>query len=168
MSSQPAADLACVRLFVLDVDGTLTDGRVVYDSEGREIQRFHVHDGYGLARLRQLGVRVVWITGRGSGATEKRARELGVDELHQGVESKGAVLLELQERLGLGPEQTAAMGDDLPDLELRARAGFFAAPADARPEVRAAADRVTASAGGCGAVREVCECILRAAGAHPA
>lgn len=155
--------LAGVRLLVLDVDGVLTDGRVVYVGE-EELQAFDVQDGYGLARLRRAGVRLAWITGRGCRATERRAGELGVEELHQRSGPKDRVLQEVQERLGIAVEETLAMGDDLPDLLLAERAGLFAAPANARPEVRARADVLTRASGGRGAVRELCERVLDAMG----
>jgi 3-deoxy-D-manno-octulosonate 8-phosphate phosphatase (KDO 8-P phosphatase) len=155
--------LARVLLLALDVDGCLTDGRVVLGPKG-EIQAFDVHDGQGLKWLQGASVRVCWISGRGSRATRKRARELGIAELHTGVGSKEQVLRGVQARLGLSSEATAAMGDDLADLGLRRAAAFFAAPADAREEVRARADLVTSAPGGRGAVRELCEHILRAKG----
>lgn len=154
--------LARVRLLALDVDGTLTDGRVVYTGSD-ERQAFCVRDGQGLAWLVREGLHVVWITGRGCEATARRARELGA-ELHVGAGSKRAVLAGVQERLGLEREATAAMGDDLPDLGLAERAAVFAAPADARAEVRARADFVTEAPGGAGAVRELAEHLLRARG----
>jgi 3-deoxy-D-manno-octulosonate 8-phosphate phosphatase (KDO 8-P phosphatase) len=155
--------LAGARLLALDVDGTLTDGQVVYGESG-EIQRFSVHDGAALRWLLEAGVLVVWITGRGCAATERRAQELEITELVQKSGPKDAALADVQERLRVGPGATIAMGDDLPDLGLRARASFFAAPANARPEVRAVADLVTAARGGEGAVRELCELVLRAKG----
>jgi len=153
--------LARARLLALDVDGTLTDGRVTYVGE-RELQSFDVRDGQGLVWLARAEVQVAWISGRGCEATRRRASELGVRELHLGAGPKEDVLLEIQERLRIAPEETVAMGDDLPDLGLRARAGFFAAPADARPEVLEAADLVVAARGGAGAVRELVEAMLRA------
>jgi 3-deoxy-D-manno-octulosonate 8-phosphate phosphatase (KDO 8-P phosphatase) len=158
--------LAGVRLLALDVDGTLTDGRIAY-LEGRELQTFHVHDGQGLTWLARAGVSVAWISGRGCEATRHRARELAVAELHLGVVSKAETLARVQERLAIPPERTAAMGDDLSDLAFRPRAAFLAAPADARPEVRAAADWVTSAGGGRGAVRELVEAILAARGQWP-
>lgn len=157
------ARLAGVRLLALDVDGVLTDGRVTYVGE-HESQSFWVQDGQGLVWLRKAGVRLAWISGRGCEATERRARELGVDELHLRSGPKDQVLGEVQARLGVAPAETAAMGDDLPDLGLAERAGFFAAPANARSEVRARADLVTRASGGAGAVRELVEHILRAQG----
>ena len=154
--------LARARLVALDVDGTLTDGRVVY-AGGEEQQAFCVRDGQALVWLVAAGVHVVWITGRGCDATARRARELGV-ELHARAPSKRGALGAVQERLGLGPADTVAMGDDLPDLGLAALAGVFAAPADARAEVRARAQLVTRAPGGNGAVRELAEHLLRAQG----
>jgi 3-deoxy-D-manno-octulosonate 8-phosphate phosphatase (KDO 8-P phosphatase) len=157
------AALASARLLALDVDGTLTDGSIVYSGEV-EVVRFHVHDGQGLAWLRRAGVDVAWITGRGSRATRVRATECGVRALSTGVKDKRRALESVQAELGVSPEETVAMGDDLPDLALYRRARFLAAPADARPEVRAAADLVTRAGGGRGAVRELCEAILAARG----
>jgi 3-deoxy-D-manno-octulosonate 8-phosphate phosphatase (KDO 8-P phosphatase) len=153
--------LAEARLLALDVDGTLTDGRVSYVGD-EELATFHVHDGLGLVRLREAGVHVAWISGRGSRAVERRARELGVRELHLGVEDKARALDELQRRLDVAPAHTVAMGDDLPDLALAAHAALFVAPANARPEVAKQARLVTRAAGGAGAVRELAERILAA------
>jgi 3-deoxy-D-manno-octulosonate 8-phosphate phosphatase (KDO 8-P phosphatase) len=153
--------LARVRLVVLDVDGTLTDGRIGYVGS-EELQTFHVHDGAGIVRLREAGVEVAWISGRGSRATETRAGELGVRELHLRVASKARALQGIQERLHLAREETLAMGDDLADLELAAHAALLAVPANARPELRARAERVSRAAGGAGAVRELADAILAA------
>ena len=156
--------LAGIRLLALDVDGVLTDGRVIYVGD-EELQAFDVQDGLGQNLLRASGVEVVWITGRGCRATERRAEELGVRELVTRGGPKDRTLAAIQERLGYGAEVTAAMGDDLPDLRMAARAAVFAAPANARSEVRERADLVTAAGGGRGAVRELCERLLRARGA---
>jgi len=162
-----AERLARMRLFVLDVDGTLTEGRIVYDDQGRELQSFCVQDGHGLVMVRKAGVALAWITGRGSAATERRAKELQVVELVCRSGPKGQVLEELQERLGIRPEETLAMGDDVTDFELAGRAGLFIAPANARPEVLDHADYVCRASGGSGAVREICDHILRARGCFP-
>ena len=153
------AQLERTRLLVLDVDGVLTDGRVVYGN-GEELQFFDVQDGQGLAWLRKAGITVAWITGRGCEATRRRAEELGVAELHMRSGPKDAALRKIQERLGIAPDETVAMGDDLPDLGLAQYAGVFAAPANARPQVKERADIVTDASGGRGAVREICERIL--------
>ena len=151
------------RLFVLDVDGTLTTGAVVFVGD-TESQSFDVHDGQGLVWLRRSGVQLAWISGRGSQPTRRRASELGVEHLVLKCKDKSASLREIQSQLGLSAEQTVSMGDDLPDLALAELSGFFAAPSNARPEVLERADLVTRSPGGKGAVREVCEVILRAKG----
>ena len=155
--------LAEARLLVLDVDGTLTDGRVAYLGD-EELCTFDVHDGQGLVWLREAGLELAWISGRGSRAVERRARELGVRELHLRVGDKARVLAELQTRLDLAPAHTVAMGDDLADVALLARAALLVAPANARPEVRARAGLVTSAAGGAGAVRELAERLLAARG----
>ncbi len=155
--------LAPARLVALDVDGVLTDGRVVYQGE-QELQAFDVRDGLGIQLLAREGLTVAWISGRGCVATRRRAAELGVRELHLETKSKGAALEELQRRMGISVRETVAMGDDLPDLELAARSGAFAVPADAHPEGRRRAHLVCAAAGGRGAVRELAEAILRARG----
>lgn len=163
LSGESTRLLAAARLLVLDVDGTLTDGSVTYLGDV-ELARFHVHDGQGLVWLRQAGVELSWISGRGSPAVAKRAAELGVKELHLGVGAKAAVLADVQRRLAIAPAETVAMGDDLVDLAWLAGAALFVAPADARPEVRARAGLVTAARGGAGAVRELCEAWLSAKG----
>jgi 3-deoxy-D-manno-octulosonate 8-phosphate phosphatase (KDO 8-P phosphatase) len=155
--------LAGVRLVALDVDGTLTDGRVGRAGD-EELLSFHVHDGQGLVWLREAGIHVAWISGRGSRAVEHRARELGVRELLLHVRDKARALAELQRRLDVAPAHTLAMGDDLADLALLSGVALFAAPANARPEVRARARLVTAAAGGAGAVRELAERLLAARG----
>lgn len=151
--------LTRVRLVALDVDGVLTDGRIRYLGE-QELVQFDVKDGLGLVLLRSAGLHIAWITGRGCEATRKRAAELGIEELHMRSGPKAAVLAEVQERLGLSQDETLAMGDDLPDLELAARAGLFAAPADAVPTLRARAELVTGACAGRGAVRELADLIL--------
>ncbi len=157
--------LATIRLAVFDVDGVLTDGRVAYVGE-EELQTFDVKDGQGLAWLSQASIELAWITGRGCRATEVRAAEFGV-HLHMRSGPKQERLETVQEELGIGPGQTLAMGDDLADLALASRAQVFCCPADARPEVRAAAHLVCTHRGGRGAVREVCEALLAAKGNWP-
>jgi 3-deoxy-D-manno-octulosonate 8-phosphate phosphatase (KDO 8-P phosphatase) len=161
------ATLANARLLALDVDGTLTDGRIVW-AGATEVQAFHVHDGQALVWLARAGITVAWISGRGSASTEQRAKELGIAELHLRTADKEATLRAIQARLGVTPAETVAMGDDLPDLALARAAGLFAAPGDARPEVLAHARIVTVARGGRGAVRELAEHLLRARGSWEA
>ncbi len=156
-----------IRLLVLDVDGVMTDGRIYLDGRGEEIKVFDVKDGYGLSRLMRAGVEVAIITGRSSPAVARRAEELGINEVHQGVADKGALLDEILRKRGLDQAEVCCVGDDLPDLPLLNRAGLAVAVADAAAEVRAAATLITKSKGGRGAVREVCELILSAGGLWP-
>lgn len=163
----PQAKLANAKLLALDVDGVMTDGKVVYSSGEtgiREEQRFDVQDGIALRWLAKSGFKIVWITGRGCDVTAHRAAELKIDVLEMQVESKREVLERIQTRFGIGVDETIAMGDDLPDLGMRARAGFFVAPANAVLEIRDRSDLVLSRSGGDGAVRELAEILLRARG----
>ena len=155
-----------VRLLVLDVDGVLTDGSLWYGPGGEEFKRFHVRDGLAVRLLVDAGLAVAIISGRTSEAVAVRCRDLGVDAalVIQGSRDKSADLDRLESILGLSDGQVAAIGDDLPDLPLLARAGFTACPADAAPEVAAACDHVCGAEGGHGAVREVAELLLKAQG----
>lgn len=158
---------ADIRLLVLDVDGVMTDGRILLGERGEEIKAFHVRDGYGLKRIIAAGVEVALITGRSSGAVARRAEELGIQEVHQGVEDKGGLLEVLMEKRGLERRHVCCMGDDLPDLPLLEKAGLAVAVADAAVEVRNAAALITKQRGGNGAVREICEFLLTARGQWP-
>ena len=162
--------LARAKLVVFDVDGVMTDGRIVYGPRGREeeLQFFHVQDGIAIEWLRAHGLCVVWISGRGSRTTEVRAAELGVSELHTRVKDKRACLDDVQRRLAIAPGETIAMGDDLPDLALLSACALFVAPRNAVDEVRARAGLVTRASGGAGAVRELVRAILEARGAWSA
>ena len=165
--SDQIATFSRARLLALDVDGVMTDGQVVYAAGPAgvlELQNFDVQDGIALRWLSKSGFKIVWITGRGCAVTAHRAAELKIDALEMQVESKRETLARLQERFGVGVDETIAMGDDLPDLGMRARAGFFVAPANARAEVRDRSDLVLSRAGGAGAVRELAEILLRARG----
>ena len=155
------------------MDGTLTDGQVTYagnaEEANLELQSFCVRDGQGLVWLRRAGIQVVWITGRGCAATRRRAQELGIVRLVEKSGPKDGILEGIQNELSLGPDRTLAMGDDLPDLRLFARAAVSAAPADAMASVLAAADLHTRAPGGRGAVREICDQLLdaRSGGVDP-
>jgi 3-deoxy-D-manno-octulosonate 8-phosphate phosphatase (KDO 8-P phosphatase) len=153
-----------IRLLLLDVDGVLTDGRIIYTDGGEEIKFFHVRDGQGIKMVQQAGIEVVLITGRHSKVVRHRAADLGINRVFQAVRDKIAVLVELLENLHLEPRQVAAVGDDLVDLPLFSQVGLAIAVADAAPEVRTAAQWVTSLPGGQGAVREVCELLLKTQG----
>lgn len=153
-----------IRLLVLDVDGVLTDGRLFFTAEGQEIKAFDTQDGHGIKMLRQSGVEVAIITGRISPLVEHRARNLGITRLYQGREDKLVALRELLPELNVGLNETAYVGDDLPDLPAIMASGLGIAVANAHAFVRTNADHVTKAAGGRGAVREVCDLILSAQG----
>jgi 3-deoxy-D-manno-octulosonate 8-phosphate phosphatase (KDO 8-P phosphatase) len=158
---------ARIRLLVLDVDGVLTDGGLYYGPSGEDIKRFHAQDGLALVEARRAGLALAVVSGRTSASVTRRLAELGITEVHQGVEDKSAVLAALMTRLGLDPAEVAAMGDDLGDLPLMRRAGLALAPLNAVREVRDAAHWVSRRAGGEGAVREAVELLLRARKAWP-
>lgn len=164
MPENAASKAAAIKLLLLDVDGVLTDGRITYDSEQRELKSFHIHDGLGIKLLQRSGVQIGIITGRHSPMVERRANELGITLLIQGREDKLVAMKDIQNQLGLTNHETAYMGDDLPDLAAIRHAGFGVAPANAVDIVRQHADLVTACTGGNGAVREACEFILGAKG----
>jgi 3-deoxy-D-manno-octulosonate 8-phosphate phosphatase (KDO 8-P phosphatase) len=151
-----------VRLLVLDVDGVLTDGRLYYGPRGEALKVFHVRDGLGLKLVAAAGITVAVITGRRSGMTARRCRELGVRHLLQGVEDKLAAFQLLRGRLGVSPSVCACVGDDVPDVPLMREVGLSFAVADAHPDARRAAHVITRLAGGTGAVREVCDYLLEA------
>jgi 3-deoxy-D-manno-octulosonate 8-phosphate phosphatase (KDO 8-P phosphatase) len=155
---------AGLRLFAMDVDGVLTDGRVHIHSDGTESKAFSILDGLGLVRLRQAGLELAWVSGRISGATAVRAAELKIPHLIQGRTDKLAALRELSNKLGLAAAQVCYMGDDDIDAPAIAWAGIGVAPATAMAPALAAADFVPNRAAGHGAVREVCEQILSTRG----
>jgi len=150
-----------IRLLILDVDGVLTDGTIHLSASGGETKVFHVRDGYGLKLLMANGVDVALISGRESSVVENRAGELGIRLVFQGVKDKEAVCRELLEQRRLKKEEIASVGDDLQDLALFAFSGVCIAVADAARELVEAADVITNQKGGYGAVREVCEWILK-------
>jgi 3-deoxy-D-manno-octulosonate 8-phosphate phosphatase (KDO 8-P phosphatase) len=151
-----------VKLLILDVDGVLTDGRIVIDDAGLESKQFDVKDGHGLKMLMRHGVDVVLLTGRRSHVVEHRAADLGITEVHQGIWKKAEVFAEILKRRNIAPEETACVGDDVVDIPLLRRVGFSVAVANAVLETRQIVDYVTHHNGGRGAVREVCEMILKA------
>lgn len=158
---------AGIKLLILDVDGVMTDGGIVYSDRGEEIKCFNVKDGQGLRLLMNAGIEVAIITGRESGAVEHRARDLGIKYIFQGIKDKGSICVKLLEQKGLNKDQICCIGDDLPDISMFCHVGMPVAVADAAKEVRDAACYVTQNSGGKGAVREVCELILKAHDSWP-
>jgi 3-deoxy-D-manno-octulosonate 8-phosphate phosphatase (KDO 8-P phosphatase) len=155
------ARLAKIKMFLCDVDGILTDCSVFIGLE-EEIKRFHIRDGLGLVLLRNEGIKTGWISRRASTATTRRADELKIDFLEQIKGSKVDAVVKLLGKTGFKWDEVCFMGDDIVDLGVLRRAGFSASVADATEEAKAAAHYVTKANGGCGAVREVVEMILKA------
>jgi len=158
---------ASIKLLILDVDGVLTDGRITMNERGEEVKSFDVKDGLGLKMLMSTGIEVVVITGRKSMVVEHRAKELGIDEVWQGIKDKRALCKRIIREKGFEKKEICCIGDDLPDLAMFMEAGLRIAVADGVEEVREKADFVTKKKGGCGAVREACELILKSKGAWP-
>jgi 3-deoxy-D-manno-octulosonate 8-phosphate phosphatase (KDO 8-P phosphatase) len=158
------AKAAGVLLMGFDVDGVLTDGTLYFSAQGDEMKAFSSLDGHGLKMLQRAGVEVTIISGRSSRALELRAANLGVDELHMGIEDKRTLLAGLARQRGIELAQTGYMGDDVVDLPVLRASGFSATVADGHGEVLARVDYVASKGGGHGAVREVCDLIIRAQG----
>ena len=167
MKRVTASAAARIRLLVLDVDGVLTDGGLYYGPSGEQTKRFHVQDGLAMVEARRAGLTLAVISGRTSAPVARRMAELGIAEVHQGVQDNCAVLTRLMTRMRLDRAQVAVMGDDVNDLPPMRKAGMALAPRNAVREVRDAAHWVSRRAGGEGAVREALELLLRARHAWP-
>jgi len=155
---------ANVELFVLDVDGVLTDGSIYIDDLGRETKRFNVRDGFGIKLWQKLGLHAAIITGRTGKAVQYRMAELKVQHVVQGSGDKGKAVEELAGKLGIGLEKVACLGDDWPDLAMMKRVGYPMCVADADSRVKKAAAFVTKMAGGQGAAREAIEHLISSKG----
>jgi 3-deoxy-D-manno-octulosonate 8-phosphate phosphatase (KDO 8-P phosphatase) len=155
---------AKIELLLLDVDGVLTDGGIVYADDGRELKRFHVRDGSGLKLWQSAGKRVAIVSGRTSPTVDRRAAELGIAPVLQGCSEKLPAFEAVLAATGLSAEQVCAVGDDIPDLPVLRKAGLAVAVADACPEARGVADYVTALPGGYGAVRDAVEWLCKLQG----
>ena len=149
-----------IRMLLLDVDGVLTDGTIVYGSSSTELKLFDVQDGFGIVLARAVGIKVGILTARVSEAVERRASELALDEVVQGSQDKSASFQDMLLRQSMSAEEVAFIGDDWPDLPILQKVGLPIAVANARPEVKAASVMVTDSPGGRGAVREAIEWLL--------
>jgi 3-deoxy-D-manno-octulosonate 8-phosphate phosphatase (KDO 8-P phosphatase) len=152
---------AAIRLVLTDVDGVLTNGRLIFDNQGVESKEFHIRDGQGVRLWQQSGGRLGIVTGRSSQIVKLRAAELGIDLVRQGVQDKWQTVQTICNELGLTPAQVCYVGDDLPDLAVVEQVGLGVAVADAADEVRQAAAYTTSVGGGCGALREVVELLLK-------
>jgi 3-deoxy-D-manno-octulosonate 8-phosphate phosphatase (KDO 8-P phosphatase) len=164
----PRALLKSIRLVVLDVDGTMTDGRLYYGAEGEAFKAFDVRDGHGLRLLQMYGgVKLAVLTGRRADLVLQRCRELSIEHVVGQSRDKGRAIEEIAKTLGTALEQTCFMGDDVNDLPALRKVGLSAAPADAAPEVLKEVSWVSQRAAGRGAVRELCELLLAATSGWP-
>src|SRR5574341_470100 len=156
-----------VRLLLLDVDGVLTDGRITFTSDGSEVKSFHIHDGHGIRQLSRAGIEVGILSGRQSPIVDRRAKELGIIEVHQGADDKLAVYEAVLARRALRDRDVAYVGDDIPDLPVMRRVGFAVAVRNGHDAVKRSAHYTTTRQGGDGSGREVSDLLLRAKGIRP-
>jgi len=156
--------LVKIRLLLLDVDGVMTDGRIVFDDRGGETKAFDVKDGHGLKLLQRAGIRIGIITGRQSPVVERRAAELGIELIYQGAKDKLIPFRDILQRTGLDAEAVAYVGDDIVDLPILRLVGFAATVADAHEAVKPHVHYITKHPGGRGAVREICDLLLKESG----
>jgi len=156
-----------IKLLILDVDGVMTDGRIIMDNDGREMKNFDVRDGHGVKIIQRYGIQVALLTGRESEVVKHRARDLEIKEVYQGALNKKDVFEKILQKHNLPATAVAFLGDDIVDIPVLRRVGFSAAVADAIDIVKKAVDYITKSKGGRGAVREICELILQAQGKWP-
>ncbi|MFO7569207.1 MAG: HAD-IIIA family hydrolase [Smithellaceae bacterium] len=156
-----------IKMLILDVDGVMTDGRIIMDSEGREMKNFDVRDGHGLVMIQRHGIQVAILTGRTSAVVDHRARDLKITEVYQGALNKKEVFEQMLRKYALNPAQMAFMGDDIVDIPVLKKVGFAVAVANALEMVKKTAHYVTIHNGGNGAVREVCDMLLHAQGFWP-
>jgi len=156
-----------IKLLLLDVDGVLTDGRIILDNQGNELKAFHVRDGHGIKLAQKSGIIIGIITGRKSEVVNIRTRELGITEVHQGAHEKIAGYDQILKKYGFRDAEVAYMGDDVVDLSIFKRVGLAVTVADADPAVKPFVDLVTRASGGRGAVRELINLILKKQGSLP-
>jgi 3-deoxy-D-manno-octulosonate 8-phosphate phosphatase (KDO 8-P phosphatase) len=162
--SIPLNKLKRIQLLLLDVDGVLTRGDIIYDDDGRQIKIFNVRDGLGLRLIGEAGIKIGVVTGRISMALKHRCHNLGIKHIFDGIADKAALLNQISNQTGVTVERMAYVGDDLPDIPIMKQVGVSIAVSDACDTVRQNATLVTRSKGGRGAVREICETILKAQG----
>ncbi|MBF0122329.1 MAG: HAD hydrolase family protein [Candidatus Omnitrophica bacterium] len=153
-----------IKVLAMDVDGVMTDGRIVYDGDGKELKFFDVQDGYAIGRARKSGIKIAVISARGCQAVRARAADLKFDKVYLDVYPKIDAYEKMIKVFGVTDEEVCFIGDDLPDYEILARVGFAAAPKNAAPEIKKIVDYVAQRSGGRGAVREIAEKILKAQG----
>lgn len=150
-----------IKLAAFDVDGVLTDGSLTFDEDGREYKTFNAKDGQGIVNLNKAGIITAIITARENGTVYHRAQNLRIPELHQGVKNKIETLKEIMNKYNISFDEISYMGDDLPDICILKEVKLAACPADAVDEVKAVANFISSKNGGRGAVRELCDKIIR-------
>lgn len=150
-----------VKVLALDVDGVLTNGQIVYDSDGKELKFYDVQDGFGIVMMRKMGFKTAIISARKSDAVRVRAEDLGIDRIALGAFPKTKAFEEMLDDFKVSEEEVCFIGDDLPDLPLIKRVGFSVAVNNAHPMIKNIADYITSKSGGFGAIREVSELILK-------
>lgn len=164
LSASLIKKIKAVKLLILDVDGVMTDGRIIYDDDGKEIKIFDVKDGHGIKLLMRAGIDVAIITARESRVVLHRAKNLGIDIVYQKAMDKVEAFNEILQKKQLSEKEVAYVGDELVDIPLLRKVGFAVAVKDAVAEVKKYVDFVTEKNGGHGAVREICELILKTQG----
>ncbi|MBU0682697.1 MAG: HAD-IIIA family hydrolase [Candidatus Omnitrophota bacterium] len=153
-----------IKLLALDVDGVLTDGRIIYGNSGEEIKNFDVNDGFGITLIRRSGIKCVILTAQGAPLVKKRARELKIDKVYQNFHYKIEAFAKIKNKFKVEEDEICFAGDDLVDIPVLKRVGLAVCPRNAMEEVKAFAHYVTEKPGGAGAVREICNFILKAQG----
>lgn len=153
-----------IKVLAMDVDGVMTDGRIIYDGNGKELKFFDVQDGYAIARARKSGLKTAIISARSCAAVKARAKDLKFERVYLDAYPKMGAYEKMLKAFGVKDEEVCFIGDDLPDCEILKRVGFSAAPQNAAPEVKKIVDYVAGRKGGRGAVREIVEKILKAQG----
>lgn len=164
LSASLIKKIKAVKLLILDVDGVMTDGSIIYDDDGKEIKIFDVKDGHGIKLLMRAGIDVAIITARESKVVLHRAKNLGIEMVYQKAMDKVIAFEDILKKRQLSPQETAYIGDELVDIPLLRRVGFAVTVKDAVADVKKRIDYITAKNGGCGAVREICELILKVQG----
>jgi 3-deoxy-D-manno-octulosonate 8-phosphate phosphatase (KDO 8-P phosphatase) len=164
VSAAVLAKISAVKLMIFDVDGVLTDGGLYYAADGEPVKRFNALDGHGIKMLQQYGVATAIITARQSPIVLRRAQDLGIAHVFQGVHDKRVAFAQLLEQTGLENNACGYIGDDVIDLPILSRAGFTASVANGHDAVKQRVDYIASAAGGNGAAREVCDLILHAQG----
>jgi 3-deoxy-D-manno-octulosonate 8-phosphate phosphatase (KDO 8-P phosphatase) len=164
MENPLVEEIRRVKLLILDVDGVLTDGRIIYDSKGRDSKFFDVHDGLGVYLLKRAGIKTILITAKGSKTIKHRAKDMKVEEFYEDIFPKTRILEKILKKHKIAKDEICFIGDDLVDLSIMKAVGFPVAVANASDDIKNAAQYISCKSGGRGAVREIAELILKTQG----